>query len=103
MNGTTNQEIQPPNKKLKSLLVLVAVAVLALLVSGSIYFFNQRSEREISDETIKEVQTQPDEILQALEQQSESDQIIDIESDLELTELDDLDAELKGIENLLNF
>lgn len=80
------------------------VLIVAVIIIGGLYFWGQKidermSEYEAGDVTVEEILNAPDAQLEALsEEQSTSTDIADIENDLNMTDLDSLDAELDAIE-----
>ena len=53
--------------------------------------------------TAEEISNQEDIVLENLKSQSTSDEIDDIEADLDATDLENLDSELDAIDQELNF
>lgn len=77
---------------------LVAIIIIVIiLILGGLYFWGQRAD--ISEPIIPADDT----IVETLETQSTSDEIVDIDADLEATDLDNLDADLAAIEGELEF
>ena len=71
------------------------VIIVIILILGGLYFWGQRTgDGVISDQ---------DTVVEALETQSLSDEIVDIEADLDATDLESLDADLSAIEDELDF
>ena len=76
------------------------IIIVLVLVLGGLYFWSKQVPQEVpSAETILNA---PDEILNSLEVLGTSDEFDVIESDLNATELENLDAEVQDIESELN-
>lgn len=63
--------------------VIATIVVLAVIIIGALYFWGQRAGESISDKT-----------LESINAQSSSDETVNIEADLNATDLEDLDSEL---------
>lgn len=88
--------MQPTENK-KSFGPLIAVIViLVLIVIGGLYFLKERSSQEVY---IPEIQEDP--ITESLNQQSSSDDLESIESDLNATDIENLDQGASAIESEL--
>jgi uncharacterized protein HemX len=109
MNPESNQEnITPPapapEEKSSWGSAIGIILIIAIIIIGGLYFWGQKiderlSEFEAGDVTVEDILNAPDSQLEALsEEQSTSTDITDIEEDLDTTDLDNLDAELKAIE-----
>ena len=80
----------------------IIIIVIVIVLGGAYYFFTQNQNG--SDEiTTEEITAQEDDTLTALQEQGTSDEIADIEADLNFTDLEGLDAELEDIEKELSF
>jgi hypothetical protein len=79
--------------------------VIIIIILGGLYFLNQRASDDATDTgtTGDEIRLEEDSAALDLAAQSESDEVGDIETDLDITELDDLDEELGDIDVELNF
>ena len=90
---------QPPAKGTVGPLIGAAIIV-GLLIMGGLYYWgaalNEREENSLSEE---ETSNLPDAMTQELSTQSSSDEVGDIEADLEATSFTDIDAELDDIES----
>ena len=88
--------------------LFVILAIILISAVGSLWFYNQKTLQESSrqiapgaEEMITEetaLPTEEDTQTAALEQQSDSDEINDIEADIQATDLSNLDKELADIE-----
>jgi uncharacterized protein HemX len=93
----------------KSVGPIVGIAIIVvILIFGGLYYWG--SKLDINDETIidivdapttEEILNEQDVTLERLQIQDTSDEIADIEADLDLTDLNDLDAELGNIDTEL--
>ena len=105
-----NQEEQPgagqaapesmgePEKKSAGPVFGIVIIVVLLILAG-FYFWGTLND-SMSPE---EIEAEADTALVSLETQSTSDEVSDIEADLDATSLDDLDKELEDIDLELNF
>ncbi len=74
------------------------IVIIAILLLGGIYFWMQaRDEVQYGDQPYTDALPGADSKVQALQQQSSSDKVSDIEADLQSTDLDNLDAELNSV------
>ncbi|MEK7500732.1 MAG: hypothetical protein AAB642_01245 [Patescibacteria group bacterium] len=101
--NNTNQENQTPTEETKSPKNLwawiVLIGIVVAIVFGFYYWPNIKpAEAPVNTEEFN----QPDAATQALEQATTSDEVADIEQDLNATDLSDLDRELSDIETELN-
>ena len=88
--------------------LFVILAIILISAVGSLWFYNQKAIQEKSDQAKMGVSdfipeetappTEEDTQTAALQQQSDSDEINDIEADLQATDLSNLDKELADIE-----
>ena len=86
----------------------VILAIVLVGIVGSLWFYNQKVlqeratqiDQEIEEMTVEEITTQSeiDEQTMALEEQSDSDEITHIETDLQSTDFSNLDKEITDIE-----
>ncbi|NQV88170.1 MAG: hypothetical protein HQ402_01255 [Parcubacteria group bacterium] len=70
------------------------IIILALIVIGSIYFWNQR----VVENKNMQATTTPEALIEQLKDQSNSDELNSIEADLNATDLSGLDTEKTMIE-----
>ena len=79
------------------------IIVILVIILGGLYFWGQRVEKN-ADESILtgEDTVTEDNSVEILETQSSSDEIADIEEDLNTTDLENLDRELQSIESDLD-
>jgi len=86
----------------------VILAVVLIGVVAGLWFYNQKSLNSLNQQTsvpVEELNLADEETdiqTAALESQSESDEIVDIESDLQNTDLSNLDKEMADIEEEIN-
>lgn len=103
MEGDNNQENKTPTEETQSSKSLwawvVLVAVIAAVVFGVYYWPKVKPAEAPAD---MEEFNQPDAATQALEQATTSDEVADIEQDLNVTDFSNLDQELSDIEAELN-
>lgn len=88
--------------------LFVILAFILISAVGGLWFYNQRAIQEKSDQAQMGVEnfipeettppTEEDAQTAALEQQSDSDEISQIEADIQATDLSDIDKELADIE-----
>ena len=103
MEGDNNQENQTPAEEAKSSKSLWAWLVLVVLIAAvvfGVYYWPKIQPAEAP--TNMEEFNQPDAATQALEQATTSDEVADIEQDLNVTDFSNLDQELSDIEAELN-
>lgn len=86
-----------------------AVVVIVIIVALGAYVFMNRDSGTNAPQYSEEEQAEldaivdaPDQTLEELQQQGSSDEIADIEADIDATDLDNLDQELGDIEGELN-
>lgn len=91
-----------PEKSTSGPLIGVAIIII-MLVAGGIYFWSTTIDRveEENKSSAPESMTDVDTIVNQLSTQGTSDEIADIEADLNTTELDNLDSELDSLLNEL--
>ncbi len=93
-----------PEKKLQMGPIIGSVIVVILLILGGLYFIGKRiGENETPAPLPQVILDTPDSALEALGEQNTSDEINSIQSDLDATPIDELDAELGNIEVELGF
>jgi uncharacterized protein HemX len=96
---TFNPNQMPPmpgTVEKKSVGPLIAVIIiLALIIVGGLYFLKERSSQEVY---VPPAQEQSDPITESLNQQSSSDELNSIETDLNSTNIDNLDQGAAAID-----
>jgi hypothetical protein len=81
-----------------------SIIVIVIIILGGLYFLNQRtSDVDDSGPTGDQIRLEGDEATLDLATQNESDEVDDIEADLDATSLEDLDKELGDIDAELSF
>jgi uncharacterized protein YdgA (DUF945 family) len=88
--------------------LFVSLAIILLAVVGGLWFYNQKVIQENSNQTVPQMQEmtteeteapiEEDSQTAALQQQSDSDEIGQIEADIQATDLSNIDKELADIE-----
>lgn len=79
---------------------LIGVAIIIIvLIAGGIYFWSTTIVQE--EDVVVQSTIEADEIVSQLDTQGTSDEIADIEADLNITDLDNLDSELEDLLNEL--
>ncbi|MCJ7804214.1 hypothetical protein MUP35_00565 [Patescibacteria group bacterium] len=88
--------------------LFVVLAIILVGVVGGLWFYNQKTLQESSGQTVPGIeeiiteetapQTEEDAQTAALQQQSDSDEISQIEADIQATDLSNIDKELADIE-----
>lgn len=63
--------------------LVAAIVILAILIVGAMYFWNQRADSDATNAALESISTQ-----------SNSDEAASIEADLESTDLENIDSEL---------
>jgi len=81
--------------------IVGVVIIVIVLIFGGLYFWGAKVSKE-KTMTAEEITAQEDVMLIKLKEQSESDEIADIEADLNATDLEGLDAELEQIDQDLS-
>ena len=100
---------QTNEKRSKSIGSIIGLAIIiVILIFGGLYYWgaqiNKQQTREQLDNTTAEmIENQLDTALEQLQAQSESDEIADIEVDLNDTALEGLDQELENIDVEFSF
>jgi uncharacterized protein HemX len=96
-----------PNKKSIGPIIGIAIIVVIIIFGGLYYWGGKINKQELrsaqENTTAEEILSQEDASLESLQVQSTSDEIADIEADLDMTDLENLDAELDNIDIELNF
>lgn len=103
-NKVPNQQPMEDGKQVGP--VIGAVIIVAVLVIGGLYYWGAELDKQTAvDENLtgEQIAAEEDIATQALSEQGTSDEVSAIEDDLNLTDLDDLDAELGNIDAELNF
>ena len=80
--------------------VVGIIIIIILIVLGGWYYWSTQIQGEMTPE---EIIAGEDVALLDLQEQGTSDEVADIEADLDATDLEGLDAELEQIDNELNF
>lgn len=90
-----------PEKSTSGPLIGIAIIII-VLIAGGIYFWSTAVDRG-GEAELPTIQSEEavDEIVSQLNTQGTSDEIADIEADLDTTELDNLDSELDALLNEL--
>jgi uncharacterized protein HemX len=78
--------------------IIGSIVIIVLIVLGGIYYWNTLSEDRGANQDGAQTQEEMD-AQTSTSTLSESDEITDIETDLNTTEIDGLDQELEDIEN----
>jgi len=79
--------------------VISTIIIVVIILIGAVYLFTSRESA--IEMTPEEIIAAPDAVTENLLDQGTSDNLTDIEADLEITNLEDLDAELEAIEEEL--
>ncbi|MBL7045167.1 MAG: hypothetical protein ISR98_01025 [Parcubacteria group bacterium] len=104
MQGVSEQPQQTMNAEKKSVGPIIGIAIIVvIIIFGGLYYWggkinNEELRQAQENTTPEEILNQQDTSVESLQVQSTSDEITDIEADLNLTDLDDLDAELGNID-----
>lgn len=102
--GENTPPTQTPEEKSSWGSAIGIILIVAVIIIGGLYFWGQKIDERLSEYegqniTVEDILNAPDSQLEALsEEQSTSTDITDIESDLDMTDLDNLDTELDAIE-----
>ncbi len=95
--SSQKQETTPKEKSASGVIGTIIVVVIILI--GAVYLFNSREPTILGDKIpTEEITTAPDAQKESLLEQSTSDNVSAIETDLDTTNLDGLDAEFQAIE-----
>ncbi len=96
-----------PKKKSVGPIIGIAIIVIIIIFGGLYYWGAQINTQEIKDEqeslTAEQIESQEDLSVKQLETQSTSDEIADIETDINATDLENLDQELENIDLEFSF
>jgi len=88
-----SQNTQPKEKSVGSIIAIIII--IAVIIIGGLYFWG-KTINDLGINTDKELTS--DEMLNSLNTQKTSDELTDIEADLNATDLDELDTELQNID-----
>lgn len=95
------QQEEAPTKSVGPI-IGIAIILIVLIFGGLYYWGGKISNQELRNQqesiTAEEILDQQDESLESLQVQSTSDEIVEIEADLDLTNLEGLDKELDNID-----
>lgn len=82
--------------------IIGAIIIILILIIGGLYFWGQNlvDKEGVTDEDAEEI-LEDDEVSEELSQQSSSDEVEDIEADLEASSFEDIDSDLENIEDEL--
>ena len=106
MGGTTEVPTSEPSNKGSMGPIFVIVVVIIILLLGGFYFWGaQVNDSGIQqDEESGDLTTMEEDVAtEALMETGTSDEVVDLEVELDVTNLDDLDAELGDIDQEFNF
>lgn len=79
--------------------IIGTIIIIAVIVIGGLYLYGKQvAKEEQSGLTPEEILSAEDPALSSLKEQGTSDEVADIEADLESSELDNLDAELNSLD-----
>ena len=99
---TFNDEKDSSNKNGSIGPIIGVVVIVIVLILGSLYFIGKKvNDLEQNAQTPAEITASEDTARQSLETQGTSDEVSAIETDLNATSLDNLDAELGTVETEL--
>jgi len=87
-----------PEKSTSGPLIGVAIIII-VLIAGGIYFWSTTVDRD--ELPTSQSVTETDAVVNRLNSQGTSDEIVDIEADLNTTELDSLDSDISDLLNEL--
>ncbi len=100
---------QTNEKRSKSIGSIIGLAIIiVILIFGGLYYWGaqinkQQTQEQLDNTTAEMIENQPDAALEQLQAQNESDEISDIEIDLNDTVLEGLDQELENIDVEFSF
>ena len=100
---------QTNEKRSKSIGSIIGLAIIiVILIFGGLYYWGaqinkQQTQEQLDNTTAEMIGNQPDAALEQLQAQNESDEISDIEIDLNDTVLEGLDQELENIDVEFSF
>jgi hypothetical protein len=98
MENMSNDNMMPEEDKKQTGSLIGIIIIILIIVIGGFYFWGQKLDEVSIEPTAEEILAEEDVLSEALETQGTSDELTDIEADLESTNLDDLDAELSDID-----
>jgi len=100
---------QTNEERSKSIGSIIGLAIIiVILIFGGLYYWGaqinkQQTQEQLDNTTAEMIENQPDAALEQLQAQNESDEIADIEVDLNDTALEGLDQELENIDVEFSF
>ncbi|OGD67515.1 hypothetical protein A2Z61_00870 [Candidatus Campbellbacteria bacterium RIFCSPLOWO2_02_35_12] len=100
---------QTNEERSKSIGSIIGLAIIiVILIFGGLYYWGaqinkQQTQEQLDNTTAEMIENQPDAALEQLQAQNESDEISDIEIDLNDTVLEGLDQELENIDVEFSF
>ena len=100
---------QTNEKRSKSIGSIIGLAtIMVILIFGGLYYWGaqinkQQTQEQLDNTTAEMIENQLDTALEQLQAQNESDEIADIEVDLNDTALEGLDQELENIDVEFSF
>ena len=97
-----------PEKKGMGAIFGIIIIIVLIVLAGFYFWGAALNDREAAmmdkgEMTAEEIAAQPDPMLQELNNQNTSDEIVDIETDLNATELNSLDQEVSDIDLQFTF
>jgi uncharacterized protein HemX len=99
---TEQPQYDATDKKSIGPIIGIAIIVVIIIFGGLYYWGGKINNQELRNAqesiTAEEISNQQDTSVESLQVQSTSDEITDIEADLDLTDLENLDAELGNID-----
>lgn len=98
----TVSQPQEDKKSVGSIIGIIIIIVI-IIIGGLYYWGSYLNKQDLASLTPEEIASQDDTAVEQLQEQGTSDEIADIEADLNATDLEGLDAELEQIEMELNF
>ncbi len=81
--------------------IIGSIIIVVIIILGGLYFWGQQltnKDLELTGPDANEIAAQEDSVLNDLSAQGTSDELADIENDLDTTDLDGLDDELDNID-----
>ena len=107
LNTPQSDAVQEVQKKSIGPIIGIAIIVVIIIFGGLYYWGAQISRQEVKEGqenlTAEQIENQADPTTQQLQIQSTSDEIADIEADLDTTDLENLDQELENIDLEFSF